>query len=89
MESNCPKISIIINKYLSSARTVCILTLPRKPKKPEGVREMFGLPARKGFCKDVCCHVFRGTIDKLDIPIVNGVANVMVPNIDMFHAGVK
>ena len=29
------------------------------------------------------------TIDKLDIPIVDGVTNVMVPNINMFCAGMK
>jgi len=68
---------------------VWILTLPRKLKKSKSMREVFGFSTRECLHEDIRCLVLHGTINKLDIAFVNDVPNVMVPNINVFCAGME
>src|SRR6267154_234528 len=79
-------IGIILN--LGSARTFWILTLLRKMNKPKGACKVLGFSARKCLCKNIRGHVFRRTVQKLNLPVVNFVADEVISNINMFSSHV-
>jgi hypothetical protein len=49
---------------------------------------MFGLRARKGFCKSVSGHFVGGAINEFDVSSFDDVPDIVVANIDVFCAGI-
>ena len=75
---------------LRHEKETIISQLPLKPSmQSECTGKTLDLPARHSFRECVSDHVVSGTVDDVERAVFNGLANEVVPDVDVLHLRVE